>query len=282
MRIYEGKGSVDKGTLLGVNVVNNALDACAITAGKHVFFDNFFTSIPLIENLKKKQIKATGTIRDDRLMGCPIESKPIMAKKERGDFDYRSTKDLMVIRWNDNSVVTICSNSVGVRPLFPAKRWVKGRGKVLVGAPNAIKAYNSSMGGVDLLDQALAKFRPAIIGKKWYFPLLTNALNIGLVYAWRLFQILKDSSVPEKKFLRVVVDILLRSAVQKTAAGALRPGPALTTRQEIRFDNVGHLPTTIETPRRCVYCGKTTRKKCEKCNKSLHLDFCFQMYHQEG
>ena len=71
VRIYEGKGSVDKGTLLGVNVINNALDACATTAGKHVFFDNFFTLIPLIENLKKKQIKATGTIRDDRLMGCP-------------------------------------------------------------------------------------------------------------------------------------------------------------------------------------------------------------------
>ena len=52
------------------------------------------------------------------------------------------------------------------------------------------------MGEVDIVDQVLGKFCPSIIGKKWYFLPLINDLNIGLVYAWCLFQILRNKSVP--------------------------------------------------------------------------------------
>ena len=46
--------------------------------GKHLYFDDFFTSLRLLENLKLQNIKACGTIRSDRV-GIPSD----FAKKNR-------------------------------------------------------------------------------------------------------------------------------------------------------------------------------------------------------
>ncbi|KRY41980.1 putative piggyBac transposable element-derived protein 3 [Trichinella spiralis] len=45
--------------------------------------------------------------------------------------------------------------------------------------PHLIQAYNSGMGGVDLLDSLVAVYRPTIRGKKWYWPLFANAICLG-------------------------------------------------------------------------------------------------------
>jgi len=48
-----------------------------------------------------------------------------MKKKERGSYDYRSDGQVACVRWNDNSVVTLASNHVVVKPLRTARRRVK-------------------------------------------------------------------------------------------------------------------------------------------------------------
>ena len=58
------------------------------------------------------------------------------------------------------------------------KRWVKGKGRINIPQPAVIGAYNRGMGDVDLMDRALSNLRPVIHGKKWYWPLVANALNI--------------------------------------------------------------------------------------------------------
>ena len=45
-----------------------------------------------------------------------------MKKNERGSFDFRSDGNIEIVRWNDNSVVTIGSNAYGVQPIGSAKR----------------------------------------------------------------------------------------------------------------------------------------------------------------
>ncbi|KRX24551.1 PiggyBac transposable element-derived protein 3 [Trichinella nelsoni] len=49
--------------------------------------------------------------------------------------------------------------------------------------PHLIQAYNSGMGGVDLLDSLVAVHRPTIRGKKWYWLLFANAINVATVAA---------------------------------------------------------------------------------------------------
>ena len=80
--------------------------------------------------------------------------------------DYRSDGILEVVKWHDNSVVALCSNILGVEPLGRTKRRVKWKGEIFVAQPNVLKEYNVTMGGVDLMDRALADFRPCIHCKK--------------------------------------------------------------------------------------------------------------------
>ena len=54
-----------------------------------------------------------------------------MKKKERDSFDYRSERNLEVVCWHDNSIVTLLSNSSNVYPLGNVKRRVKDRVKLV-------------------------------------------------------------------------------------------------------------------------------------------------------
>ena len=55
-----------------------------------LFFDNYFSSVPLMELIQVNHIFACATIRPTR------KDVPVMAEDnslKRGDFDYRSTPD---------------------------------------------------------------------------------------------------------------------------------------------------------------------------------------------
>ena len=82
-----------------------------------------------------------------------------------------------------------------MQPIGSAKRWIKGKGKQNIQQTTIIAAYNRGMGGVDLLDRALSCLRPVIHGKKWYWPLLINLINIAFVYSWRLYCIVSGETI---------------------------------------------------------------------------------------
>lgn len=70
----------------------------------HFFLDNFFTTVPLLEELCKRGYHETGTIRSNRLdENCPLPSGDTMNKKERGSSSSISGKvganEVKVIRW---------------------------------------------------------------------------------------------------------------------------------------------------------------------------------------
>ena len=54
-----------------------------------VFAENFFTSSPLIMELKKRNVFYVGTIRLPRMKNFPLLAEKELKKKGRGAFDYR-------------------------------------------------------------------------------------------------------------------------------------------------------------------------------------------------
>ena len=81
-------------------------------AGKNheVYFDNFFTSIPLMEYLKENGINAAGTVRMNR-KALPVGMEEGL---ERGESDHRVSKDgVTVFKWQDNKPVFVVSNFHG-------------------------------------------------------------------------------------------------------------------------------------------------------------------------
>ncbi len=112
VKIYEGEdGSKNKKVPLGVRVDMECLKICVNSTNHHIFFDNFFTSYNLIFELKCLEHRATGTIREYRTKACAMKSVTEVKKDGRGSYDYRSDGDVEIVRWNDKSVATLCSNA---------------------------------------------------------------------------------------------------------------------------------------------------------------------------
>ena len=80
-------------------------------------------------------------MRNYRILKCPLVDVKKMKKNERGLFDFRSDTNIEIVRWNDNSVVTIGSNAYGVQLIGSAKRWIKGKWKQNIQQPAIIAVY---------------------------------------------------------------------------------------------------------------------------------------------
>ncbi len=74
--------------------------------GSSVFFDNLFTSFPLLNKLSEMRIAGTGTVRQNRLHRIPVVSKKDLEKKAvpRGHSDVLYKHDQVLVAWKDNKV----------------------------------------------------------------------------------------------------------------------------------------------------------------------------------
>ncbi|CAG5059987.1 unnamed protein product [Parnassius apollo] len=117
----------------------------------HLFFDNYFSSIPLLHELSNRSLRATGTIRENRTSKCPLESNKDFKNTDRGSFVFKSSlpTNILVCKWNDNIVVTVASNTETVEPLQKVKRFSQELKRfVHIDQPSVIRKYNENMGGV--------------------------------------------------------------------------------------------------------------------------------------
>nr|CAI5822261.1 unnamed protein product [Callosobruchus analis] len=144
--------------------------------------------VPYFGQLGARNMKGTGTIRENRIPECPLKRSSDLKVSDRGTFDYSLVDDDIVIcKWNDNSVVTLASNASAVFPLHNAKRFSKSEKKhIYISQPSIIKSYNENMGGVDRSDQNIGQYRTTIRGKKWYFPLIAHCVDMAVQNACHL------------------------------------------------------------------------------------------------
>ena len=140
----------------------------------HTYLSNFFTSAKLVNRLTEDHIGVVGTVRSNMIGKCPLIDVNNTKKTERGTILYRyfsdSVNSLLVMRWNDNSAVTVASSCLGVEPTHFVSRWSKHHGRMFhVRQPNAKCEYNKNMGGVDRTDQNVGCYRIHIRSNKWWW-----------------------------------------------------------------------------------------------------------------
>ena len=82
--IYQGREAMAKQKYmdwnLGAKVVLSMTESCP--AGSEVYFDNFFTDLSLMQELSKRKLNATGTVRMNRISNCPLTPKHEWKKKK--------------------------------------------------------------------------------------------------------------------------------------------------------------------------------------------------------
>ena len=190
---------------------------------------------------------------------------------------------LHCVKWLDNSAVTLVSNCTGPFPLDSVERFSKAKKKkISVPRPQMVKLYNNAMGGVDLINAAVATYRIKFKGKKWWAH-FTNTLGVIMEAAWRIFRVLnQDEDQSLLYFLRSLVQSYLH--VDKISAG---PTPHYWKTKKkvddnIRFTGRDHWPNTIQSQRRCQFpsCKSKVRTVCETCDVALCIkDVHFKLYH---
>lgn len=153
--LYVGKSLERRNKPLGSHVVLSLVATAIEDANSHcLYFDNFFTSLELLNELRDIGLRATGTIRKNRTRGAPLLSDKDMKKAGRGSVDslYHTSHDVLLVKWFDNSPVIVATNHDTV-----TRRTSQGRTSVQ--QPKVINAYNQHMGGVDKFDQQVSTYR---------------------------------------------------------------------------------------------------------------------------
>ncbi|XP_065313258.1 piggyBac transposable element-derived protein 3-like [Gordionus sp. m RMFG-2023] len=247
--IYQGKSENKYEYGLGGKVIIKLLKALQKPNYHKIYFDNFFTSFKLLSYLKQMGYFATGTVRDNRIEHCPVESIKVVAKKERGYYDYRFEKlnEIFVVRWNDNSVVTVASTCHTISLLSNVSRYSKKiSSKIKIPQPNMVTAYNKHMGGVDLCDNLISTYRIKIRGKKWWWPIFTNFIDVALVNSWKIWKFVnRDDKKSLLAFRREVTNYLLRTPVKIEKNSSTGHASQFALQCENPIDSSGHYLSKI-------------------------------------
>lgn len=174
--------------------------------------------------------------------------------------------------------------------------------------PEVVKVYNSSMGGVDLLDfLIIIIIRTFIRSKKWTSRMICHGIDLAVTNSWLEYR--KEAEklkTPKKDVLDLIhfrayvgESFILTNSVPKPKRG--RPSneqvpepskkkkqPAARPLNETRYDGVGHFPVFVEQKHqvRCKMEGCTgkTYILCTKCKLNLCLNReknCFLSFHQK-
>ncbi|KAF2364054.1 PiggyBac transposable element-derived protein, partial [Trinorchestia longiramus] len=198
--LYTGKvDPVDDPNIPNLGPSSNCVLQLAqvIPPGKNhlLYFDNWFSSLPLIQFLSTKQIFCCGTIRPPRLAGLKLgnECDKELLKQGKGSLEERTTEQggntISYARWCDKRVVNIVSNFAASQPIGTVSRWdSKGKKYVDVQCPNIIQLYNNNMGGVDLADCLISLYRITITSKKYYHRFIFHMIDMAIVNAWLLYR----------------------------------------------------------------------------------------------
>ncbi|XP_053964729.1 piggyBac transposable element-derived protein 3-like isoform X1 [Anastrepha ludens] len=160
-----------------------------------IYFDNFYTSLPLVHYLAKQGILSVGTVQQNRIPNSKLPDKREFMKKSvpRGSHVERtSTFDgvgMSCVTWKDNKMVTLLSTYVGSTPVSSVTRYDKAKKeKVEIPCPKIVLEYNKHMGGVDLMDSFLGRFHIPLRSKKWYLRIFFHLLDLTVINSWIIYK----------------------------------------------------------------------------------------------
>nr|CAH7726573.1 unnamed protein product [Callosobruchus chinensis] len=287
------------------NIVTRLLRNLPSHLNYHVYFDNYYTTLPLLAQLSQRGVQALGTVRRNRIPKCPLPGDKEMKNKSRGSSkEYVTELDgvpISSVIWKDNKTVCLASTFCGTLPKGKAERYDKSQNKrIEIECPKIVKEYNKHMGGVDLMDSLIGRYRIKLKSRKWYFRLFYHLLDMTIVNAWLLYRRVNALQGNAKtlnlaNFRIELAETLCkmgvhqnsrgrRSELEKQIQAKQRSHHCSIPPREVRVDQSSHWPEWMENRLRCKYpkCGGFTYVMCDKCQTALCFNKnknCFRNFH---
>lgn len=281
--VYEGKLQVEREMSLGETVVMK-LAGMFEHLGYCIFFDRFFTSLPLLVKLLRKKIFAVGTIMPTRKF-FPSNKLPLDRTMALGDSACAMTKsNISVSKWRDRGKKAVCvaSNMHNPSKKGYVRRTNSQGNKEQVACPSPIIDYNKYMGGVDKFDQHMASYNISWKSRRWWMKIWFYLIESAIVNSYIVYKDTWTKAYPGGT--KPMTHLIFRSKLADELIGDEKPSVPIQNDD----DENDHRPikSTKKNLRRCRYCSTASKPKrstyeCVKCNVALCVE-CFVPFHNSG
>lgn len=284
MDIYTGKRAHPSPKGLGYDVVTG-LVADHRYKYHHLYFDNFFTSVPLLDDLRADKVYSCGTVRANR-KGLPaIIGKP--GRMAQGASVKRQRGSMVATVWHDKRDVRILSTNSQPTDGTVVRR--KGAARQEVTCPTAVIDYNRSMGGVDLADQNRSYYHLGREAKKSWKCLFWFMMNTCIVNSFVIYRETKVAAgqkpLSHLGYRRKLLAQMIGGFTCRQRCG--RRGAETPAIEESQF--AGHI-LVKSSKKVCKNCSQLKRKtpggrgiqstfKCNTCGVNLCQGGCLVEFH---
>ena len=267
----------------------------AISGSHHqVYFDNYFTTLPLLQKLLDRDTYSCATIRTNRKQ-YPTEMSVAAKRLQRGEFLFRQCGNIVAVAWKDNKVVNVVSTLASPSDTTTVNRTQKDGSRRAVPCPRSVALYNEYMGGVDHGDQLRGSYHVRLECTKNYKYIFGFLLDVAITNAYILYSrynVCSERLMDHKSFRMLLAEQLIGTYKSRKRPGRPRKRPHPTN---TCTTTLTHLPSHSSS-KRCVYCQKKrtpSRRKetvwvCNACDGHPSLCLtgrddgsdCFRLWHQ--
>ena len=202
LEIYTGKKTdrVEQG--LGAKVVKCLTEELRNTY-RHIYFDNFFSSVDLLLDLFRAGLYSCGTLRANR-RGFP-DALRVPAKKglrDRGDSKTYQRGNLTVCVWQDNCPVVVIATNSDPTTTETVTRKKRDGTNATYPCPASVALYNRYMGGVDQNDQLRGYYHVRLKCRKYYKYIFWFLFDVAITNSYILCRSYTDLRIDSMKDFR--------------------------------------------------------------------------------
>ncbi|XP_033126654.1 piggyBac transposable element-derived protein 4-like [Anneissia japonica] len=298
--VYMGRFGNPDNRDLGFRVVKGLITHNLHHCYHRLYCDRFFTSVPLLKDLKRIGMYCCGTVQHDR-QGLPTEIVNLKYSANdmpRGESHLSKHKDgFCSYAWKDRKLIYFLSSAhSGDLPLTAVIRTIDQKGnRGEVPCPQACYDYNMYMGGVDRADQLRSYYCVDRKSRRWHMRLFWHIFDTTVTNAYIIHKEWQfRNKVPPTSlimFRYYLAEQLMGDFSSRQRVG--RPAAALSMRVNASHE---HVIVDLRTEgfiikRRCQVCLRNILRhetyfgcaQCDNvplCNNSVRQ--CFENFHKNS
>lgn len=235
---------------------------------RNITTDNWFTSIPLAESLKSKGLTLLGTIRKNK-KELPQEMVTRNASRPIGSsmFAFQESTTLVSYVPKKNKNVLLLSTMHFTDDIDPSNQ-----------KPEMISLYNSTKGGVDVVDKFCAQYDCSRNTRRWPMVIFYCMMNVAVINSFIIYTANNPSkNTIRREFNRELSMALVYDYQKLRITWSAIPRTVKDRLREICHVTNEPIPERTEGQKgRCDFCdykkNRKTRYFCFYCKKYLCLE----------
>ena len=193
--VYTGKKDNKTTKDLGAKVVISLVQGLE---GKNhkVYFDNYFTNVHLMKDLKEKGVNACGTVKPRRK-----DLPTFMASRnmKRGHSEtFTSNTGMSATKWLDKKDVFILTNFHDPLEMSEVQRKQKDGTQCVYPCLRCVSDYNKNMSTVDKFDQLMSSYKLNHRSKKYWHRIFFFFIDAAIINAYITYKALGRANNTER------------------------------------------------------------------------------------